>query len=166
MSGHHHDQPFPPGALLCAAIMVGSTLAVTAAPSLGLVPRPQQLQTVRTLAEMPKLAERDLIFLDQPDGSVMIRDVKAGNVAATVVAGGKTGFIRGVMRGLARDRKARGVGPEVPFRLTLWQDQHLSLEDLASGRTIELNSFGDTNRASFAMLLAPQLKAPTKVAAR
>jgi putative photosynthetic complex assembly protein len=89
--------------------------------------------------------------------------VTAGAVASTLTPGSNSGFIRGVMRGLARDRHLRGLDGSIPFRLTLWQNQDLALQDLATGRMIELNGFGDTNRAAFISLLAPTT---TKVAAR
>ena len=75
---------------------------------------------------------------------------------AVIAAGQKTGFVRGVMRGLARDRRARGIDNRPPFTLTLWRDGELSLTDTATGRTIELSAFGPTNRATFAALLPAQ----------
>lgn len=48
----------------------------------------------------------------------------------------------------------RGIGNGPAFSLTEWRDGELSLTDTATGRTIELNAFGSTNRASFAALLA------------
>ena len=66
---------------------------------------------------------------------------------------GTNGFIRGVLRGLARDRKLQRIGTEPPFRLTRWVDGRLSLDDPATGRRIELGAFGPTNAAAFAGLL-------------
>ena len=56
--------------------------------------------------------------------------------------GQQTGFIRGVMRGLARERRMRGIGDAPPFNLSLWRDGELSLTDSATGRSIELTAFG------------------------
>ncbi|WP_219894881.1 photosynthetic complex assembly protein PuhC [Aquisediminimonas profunda] len=164
MSGHTHSESLPKGALIGAAVLVGLTLAFTGAVALGIVPGPVSAEQRREAVHMPKLAVRDLQFLDQKDGSVMIRDVTRGTTASIIQAGSKTGFIRGVMRGLARDRHMRGLNQEPPFRLTLWANQNLALEDLATGRVIELNGFGDTNRQAFLDLLLP---APTtRVASR
>jgi putative photosynthetic complex assembly protein len=58
-----------------------------------------------------------------------------------------------VLRGLARERRQHGIGAEPPFRLTLWANGALSLVDTATGRVIELDGFGQTNRAAFARLL-------------
>ena len=63
------------------------------------------------------------------------------------------GFIRGVLRGVARDRKMRGIGAQPPFALTLWRDGSLSLTDTATGREVELGGFGADNRAVFVALL-------------
>ena len=87
----------------------------------------------------------------------MIENVGRNGVGAGIVSviepGQQTGFIRGVMRGLARDRRSRGIGNAPPFNLTLWRDGELSLTDSATRRSIELTAFGSTNRAAFAALL-------------
>ncbi len=83
----------------------------------------------------------------------MIQDVDTNSVAAIVQPGEQTGFIRGVMRGLARERQMAGIGAEPPFTLTLWQNGQLSLTDSATGRSIEMTAFGSDNRAAFAALL-------------
>jgi putative photosynthetic complex assembly protein len=57
------------------------------------------------------------------------------------------------MRGLARERRQHSIGAAPPFRLTLWRNGMLSLVDTATGRTVELDGFGPTNRAAFARFL-------------
>jgi putative photosynthetic complex assembly protein len=52
-----------------------------------------------------------------------------------------------------RDRKKLALGPEMPFRLTLWHDGRLVLDDPATGRHVDLRAFGTTNRNAFARLL-------------
>ncbi|MGI4875884.1 MAG: photosynthetic complex assembly protein PuhC, partial [Janthinobacterium lividum] len=73
--------------------------------------------------------------------------------AAVLPHGTNNGFIRGVLRGMARDRLMRGVGKAPPFRLTLFGDGALTLFDPSTGRNVELGSFGPTNKQSFADLL-------------
>jgi putative photosynthetic complex assembly protein len=153
MSGHSHEQTVPRAALMGAGALVLATLSVTGAVAIGILPKPTTMHGTREAAHVKAVAARDLQFLDQSDGSVLIRDVTANSIATTITPGTKSGFIRGVLRGLARDRHLRGLGPEQPFRLTLWHNQQLSLEDLATGRVIELNGFGDTNRDAFLTLL-------------
>ena len=70
-----------------------------------------------------------------------------------VLPPGSNGFIRGVMRGLARERMLHGIDAAPPFRLIRWADGRLSLEDTATGRLIDLAAFGPTNAQAFARLL-------------
>ena len=95
---------------------------------------------------------RDLRFDDRADGGVVITEWPAGDVVA-VLPPGTNGFVRGVMRGLARDRRAREIGSEPPFRLTHWSDGRLTLDDPSTGRRIDLDAFGPTNTAVFARLM-------------
>jgi putative photosynthetic complex assembly protein len=153
MSGHSHDNTVPKAALIGAAACVIITVLLTGAVSLGLVAGPVTMEQARKTSGVTAIASRDLQFLDQPGGSVQIRDVTKGSVATTIMPGTESGFIRGVMRGLARDRMLRHLGSDQPFRLTLWSNQQLSITDMATGRNIELNGFGDTNRTAFIALL-------------
>ena len=93
----------------------------------------------------------------------MVKDSDDGSTLAVMIGendGG--GFVRGVMRGMARERKMKGIGPAAPFELTQWENGSLSLRDPATGRAIELGSFGATNRAAFARVLSGTA-APLKV---
>ena len=73
-----------------------------------------------------------------------------------VLAPGTNGFARGVLRGLARERRRSDIGMEPPFRLARWSDGRLTLEDPTTGRRIELGAFGPTNAEVFAaLMLAP-----------
>ena len=135
------------GALVGFALLATVTVRVLhIAPSASPV-------ALRAAEHTTPVASRDLRFVDRADGAVVITDARTGQVAHIVKAGEQTGFIRGVMRGLARDRKMRGIGNAPPFTLTAWHDGQLSLVDTATGRTLELTAFGSTNRAAFAALL-------------
>lgn len=153
---HDHANLLPPAALkLCGAI-VGITLIATAAARVtGMAPAASPV-ALRAAEHAEPVASRDLRFADRVDGAVTIDDAGDGRRAGMVAPGTKSGFIRGVMRGLARDRHMRGIGNGPPFRLTRWTDGELSLTDLATGRSIELTAFGETNRAAFAALLGPE----------
>jgi putative photosynthetic complex assembly protein len=98
------------------------------------------------------VAMRNLLFVDRDDGGVGILDADNGSTVAVIPAG-QENFVRATMRGLARQRYREGVSAQVPFRLTAWKDDRLSLVDLGTGRTLELESFGPTNEANFARLL-------------
>jgi len=111
------------------------------------------------VVDAPTVAVREFRFEDRPDGSIAVFD-GAGRQMIETVAPGTNGFLRGTMRGLARERKREGVSPDVPFRMTGHSDGRLTLEDPATGRRVDLGSFGATNAAVFAHLMARQVPAP------
>lgn len=100
------------------------------------------------------ITERLLRFEDRPDGSVAVIDGVTGKVLTTV--SGEQGFFRGAVRALARDRTARKVGPEQPFKLISRTDGRLTLLDPVSGQRVDLESFGPTNAGVFAPFLTMQ----------
>lgn len=130
-------------ALACGAAVVGMTLLVLVSP---------WLPSGRPTGERVMVATRDLHFADRADGAVVVTEA-ATNSPVMVLEPGQDGFVRGTMRGLARDRKGRDIGSEAPFRLTSWNDGYLTLEDRATGRTLELIGFGATNAHAFARFL-------------
>lgn len=148
-----HAETLPKGALVTAGALVLFALAATTAVRVAHVAPAASPELVRAAEHARPVASRSLRFVDRADGAVVITDVGTGGVAGMVNPGATSGFIRGVMRGLARDRHMRGIGEGPPFTLTLWQDGQLSLVDTATGRTLELGAFGNTNRAAFAELL-------------
>ncbi|HEX8275908.1 MAG TPA: photosynthetic complex assembly protein PuhC [Longimicrobiaceae bacterium] len=97
-------------------------------------------------------AARDLRFADRADGGIVVTDAATGAVAGVVEPGSNT-FVRGAMRGLAFERRKRGVGPEAPVRLARWRDGRLTLEDPATGVVLDLAAYGPDNREAFARLL-------------
>ncbi len=138
-------RPFPRGPLFGAGALVVLAL-MSAAMS-----RFTGLGTM-TVDEANAVVSRDLRFEDRSDGAVAVLGAKDHKVVE-ILPPGTNGFVRGVLRGLARERKSEGIGTEPPFRLTQWDDGRLSLEDSATGRRIELVSFGQTQFDVFAQLL-------------
>jgi putative photosynthetic complex assembly protein len=57
------------------------------------------------------------------------------------------------MRGLARDRKLRGVPQGDPYRLIQYSTGRLTLSDPGTRLVVDLAAFGPTNQASFARFL-------------
>jgi putative photosynthetic complex assembly protein len=150
------SEPFPRRALIAAGALVGITLLLTGAVSVGLLSKPSAPNTARVEKKMAVRVTRTLTFADHPGGILLIRDIKDNKVVRAIMPGEPSGFIRGVLRSFARERRSKNVGMEVAYRLTLWDDYSLSLTDTATGRTIELGSFGPDNRAAFAALLPPE----------
>lgn len=147
------DRRFPLGTLLGAAALLAVTIGLVAASRLGVI------ETAPLAAGAP-VASRELRFMDQADGTVAVIDVNADRLVF-VVPPGTNGFLRSVLRGLARDRKLEAIGIQPPFRLTRWDDGRLSLEDPTTGRHIDdLGAFGPTNEAAFAQLMTAEGVAP------
>ena len=118
----------------------------------------------------PPVAERALRFTDGPDGSVRVQlaqgphDREAGDDPLLAEVRGEQGFLRGVLRGVARDRRARDFSLEAPLVLSLHRDGRLLLTDPQSGQRIDLISFGPDNAAVFRRWLpgavSPQADSP------
>ncbi|MEQ8967368.1 MAG: photosynthetic complex assembly protein PuhC [Azospirillaceae bacterium] len=148
MSDPFGDRPFPKGALLGAAALIGFSI-VTAG-----IGRLTDFGTVTPPDAEPRVV-RELAFEDRADGSVAVYDVEIAQAAPVAVLDpGTNGFVRGVMRGMARHRKLEGVGTAPPFVLTNWDDGRLTLEDPTTGREVEINAFGRTQIEAFATLLS------------
>lgn len=107
----------------------------------------------RVTTAMPVLRTLDsrrLRFIDAPDKSVQVVDADTGLEVYRVT--GEAGFIRGILRGMARERRRLGKSPAEPFELSL-DAGLLTLRDLATGEHIELTAFGHTNAGAFARML-------------
>jgi len=150
---HSHADMLPRGTLILAGTLAAFTLTLTAVYRIAGVPPSASTQLFRGQNGITEVESRNLRFTDRADGAVVITDVDTGEVAHIVKPGTQSGFIRAVMRGLARDRRMRGIDDQPPFKLTLWKDGELSLTDSATGRATEMTAFGHSNRANFAALL-------------
>lgn len=145
---HHHDD-VPQGALIALGALIAATLvAVAVAQYTGI--------GQQRLPEAATVATRALTFVDRPDGGIDIVDARDGS-AAGQVGPGTQGFLRGTMRGLARERRSHGIGAAQPFHLRTLADGRLLLDDPHTGRRIDLGSFGPDNAAVFAALAHPPL---------
>ena len=138
MSDPHHDRPFPRGALIGAALLLGSAILLAGAA---------RITGVGTLAKPTSTA-------------IDTREAEGAEGPVAILAPGTNGFVRSVLRGLARERRLQGVGSAPAFRLTRWADGRLSLDDPSTGRIVELGAFGPTNRAAFAQLMDPRRMEP------
>lgn len=128
------------------ALVLACILGVSAVRLAGLSAQQQ--------ADAATLSTRLLRFEDAADGGIAVRDARTGALLDTI-APGTNGFLRSAMRGLVRERKRQGLGPAQPFELLGRADGRLTLVDPGTGRRIDLESFGPSNAAVFARLLAP-----------
>jgi putative photosynthetic complex assembly protein len=140
-----HEPVVPRGGIFAAAALILFALAA--------------VTTVRLTGvggahmTLPAAVEsRDLRFEDGEKGAVLVFDANDRQLVDTL-APGSNGFIRVVMRGLARERKLSEVGAQPPFRLTRYAGGQITLTDTASGKQIDLGAFGSTNTEAFARLL-------------
>ena len=145
----------PRGTLLGAALLVGFSLAaVTGARLL-------HLHTATPVLSIP-VRVMHLTFVDRTNGAVEVDDADRNNATVQVIPPGTNGFLRGVMRGLARARRNEHVGQAPPFTLTRWADGQMTLYDPQTRQRISLEVFGPANSRPFAQLLLSDLvKDPT-----
>jgi putative photosynthetic complex assembly protein len=107
--------------------------------------------------DAPVTTSRALRFEDAPGGAVAVLDAASG--AEITRLEGEQGFVRGVLRAMARERKRRDLDRHLPLLLQSHADGSLTLLDAATGERINLESFGPTQRASFAALQTAEPKA-------
>lgn len=145
MSQAIHEPVVPRAGVLAAAALILFALAsVTAARLTG-------MGEVRMT--LPAAAEsRDLRFEDGKNGAVLVYDVSNQQLVDTL-APGSNGFIRVVLRGLARERKLGDIGSQPPFRLTRFVNGQITLTDTSTGKQIDLDAFGAANTEAFARLM-------------
>ena len=138
----------PRPALMGAGLLVATVLVVTMLAG----PMPREVPTAITLPTGTPLL-RELRFTDGADSSVQVIDGRSGRLVEAVH--GEQGFLRGVLRGLAQERLRRGIGNGPVFHLSASAEGRLTLSDPATGRSVDLESFGRDNAAVFARWLLP-----------
>jgi putative photosynthetic complex assembly protein len=145
MSETVYEPLIPTGGLLAGgALVLFALLAVTTARLTG---------AGGTRMVLPAAIEiRDLNFADGDHGTVLVYDFQSKQLVDTL-APGSNGFIRVVLRGLARERRLAEIGAEPPFRLTRFVNGQLTLTDTSSGKQIDLAAFGAANVGAFARLM-------------
>ena len=142
-----------PGLLVGCALLAALTIAIIGPAAVGgpTAPPPSSI-----------VAQRTLNFLDRADGAVVVTE----NGKQVAVFEGEQGFIRGILRSMARQRRGEGLSAAQPFHLVAWADGRITLDDTATGERIELEAFGPTNAAVFSTLLPTPASPPTSAAKR
>jgi putative photosynthetic complex assembly protein len=147
-------QPFPNWAGWSATGVAVTIILAVAGIRTGVLPAPASAPELRAEHHVSLVTGRSLSFADRADGALVVTNAATGKVVHVIQPGEPSGFIRGVLRGLMRERRMNGDSPASPFKLEQWADGALTLTDTVTGRVIELGSFGPDNRAAFARLLA------------
>jgi putative photosynthetic complex assembly protein len=141
-----HDRPFPRGVLIAVASLIGFTiLAVAIARLAGFDPSQEPVS--------PAVAVRDLNFVEIDQGHLAVYDASSGALLETLPPG-EDGFIRGVLRTLARERRMHEVAPDGPYRVSLRENGRFTLEDPTTEFFIDLRAFGPTNEAAVGRFLS------------
>lgn len=146
---HQESVPvIPRGALVGAAIMVTLTICGAAwARYTG--------YTTTNSMDLTVVSTLELRFADREDGAIVIREGVPGDGAETLVVlpPGDDGFVRGVLRALARQRQLTEHDQSAPLALTRWSDGRLSIGDPISGSIVWVNAFGPDNAGDFERIL-------------
>ena len=145
MSDAIDAKPFPAGALYAGAFLIGATMLFAA------VARLTDIGATRLEVAAP-VETLDVLFTDMEGGSVGVLAAADKRLLAELEPG-QSGFVRVVMRSLARDRLVRGIGSGEPFRITRHADGQSTLTDLATGEVVTLSAFGFSNAAAFEQFL-------------
>lgn len=145
MASAHRANDVPRGALIAAGVMIALSISAAGVTRLvgGYVVDPPPARPAES---------RSLRFEDQPNHGIAVYDADTGVLVASLDPG-THGFVRGMLRGLSRDRLVHRVGPEVPFILTRWSDGRHSITDPAIGSVLHLAAYGFGNVQEFASLL-------------
>ena len=131
------------------------SLVLTALVQFGFFEKTAIPDKARAEAGIKPAAMQTLRFFDEEDGTVRVEDGPRSQVLGRF-GPGEGGFIRASVRSLVHQRRIRGVGPEVPFELTEWENGNITLNDPVTGKSVEVASFGPDNRAIFANMLPPK----------
>ncbi len=145
------ERPFPRGALLGATGLVALSIFGVGINQIVKFSAPPGQSAEASLG--PVRQARDLKFVDEGGGvtafggAVAVYDVATeafiGNLTAT------DGFIRVVLNSLKFERTKLAIPGANVFRLVERVGGHLTLEDPATGRSVNLGAFGPDNRAVF-----------------
>ncbi len=105
------------------------------------------------------VASRQLRFIDRADGSQQVIDARTGMQAGRVPTV-ESGFVPGMMHGIAIIRRHDHVDPALPVRITEMSDGRVLLIDPPTRSEIDLESFGRGNALSFAAFLHGEEREP------
>lgn len=149
---HDHDPTVPRHLLIFVAVMLSFVIAIAGWSAYQ--KRQAAAERDAALAELVEAGEyrvRRLSFADLEDGTIAVLHGETRE-PLTAVKPAEDGFVRGVLRGFARERQARGIGPQPSFELILTEAGVLILSDPETGREVMLNAFGPTNAQAFGRL--------------
>jgi len=117
----------------------------------------------------PTLAERDRARAAEVDqvrsnllegaGTVTVHRAEDGAVVM-VLPEKESGFLRGMMRSLGRQRGVANVAKDAPYRISQWPDGSLTFDDPSTGESIAVRAFGPDNLQQLADLMKRAIEMP------
>lgn len=150
MTDAFEGRPVPKGALIAiSSIVILTVLGVGIARLTG--------YKFEQAPILPEVEARDIRFIEQPDGSMQVRDAASDELIYTLPPG-QEGFVRGVLRAMAFERKKYRASLSEPFHLARRANGMLTLEDPISRTLIDLRAYGADNEAAFAVFMSGGLK--------
>jgi putative photosynthetic complex assembly protein len=158
MSDPFEGRPFPRGVLIGAAALIAFVISAVALVRLTGVGGTE-------IPPAPIEFAIELRFHEQGDGTTLVY-ADADPEAIAQLESTVDGFVLGVLRTMARERRGYEIDMTEPYKLMLLEDGRFLFKDPSTGREIDLGAFGPTNAQSFANLLQDvQLPPPADAAA-
>lgn len=143
-----------------ALVLVGIMLALGTVPVAMMSwphgPGPDAFRPTSVAAPVV-VAQRPILFVDRDNGTAAVLDADDRTELAAMSAG-EGGFVRTALRLMIVERRRHDAPADQAFRLTQWSTGSVTLEDQATGKTLELKAFGATNAEAFARLLETRRK--------
>ena len=140
------ERPIPPAIIIGGALVMAVSLLAVSSARMGVAPRQTRPVDVAVASYDFRVAA--------PDASG-IETVLSARDGARVAPLSRRGddFLPSLVETLRQERVLKGVSGAQPFRLLRFADGRVSLEDLATGRELNLESFGSVNEANAGRLI-------------
>ncbi len=106
---------------------------------------------ISRVADSAVIGTVELWVDEQRDGSALVRHVATGKTLDVLPADGG-GFVRGLVRGMFRQRLLSEQARTLPFQISQREGPKYFLFDPATGTRMELDGFGPTNTQTVARL--------------
>jgi putative photosynthetic complex assembly protein len=155
MTEHSNDTKFPRWFLIGASALILSSIALTG------IARTTGFGTSR-VAQSEVTQSVDIRFVEMPDRTMRVLRLNDDAELAVLAADG-SGFLRGVVRSLFRQRLLAKLDRDAPFQLAQRIDGKLFIADPLLSSRIELDGFGPTNTQSIAAVLNAGLSAKSAI---
>ena len=145
MAQPEEERPIPPAILIGGGLVMAVSLLLVTSARVGLTPHQSRPVAARV---------ESLDFQVRPEAGGLdgVYAASDGRRVAALAARGDD-FLPSLVDKLRQERRLLGVRGDAPLRLVSWSDGRVSLLDPATGRELNLESFGSVNEANAARLI-------------